>query len=494
MIFQTVAFRILAGFEYSFTRFQQCFLIDLANKPIGIFKSAVVGSRQRIVAAFQRMDRASEIEHISAARDLPDASSAGVVRGQNQRRSNKNSRVNKERSPALLAMAFRENEFQEWNWHDNLVKTRMTLSFAVAPRIAILLGLLLASDAFAQDESIDKLLNKLPPPEKLLKPRVQQQQDPAFRDALGQEAVSSISKGDLQRAMDLSRKLTERYPHSAPAYCLRGSLACSLRQYGEATSAFHTAVGIQPRSADAYFGLGLVECARGHFAAALPHLQRSAKLAPDSFIPYFFLSDCAQSLGRKEESRQYAKKATELEPSMVFTWLQLARAEKELGHTEATLDAVSKAAEIAPDSAALLALVGYSYISANRLEQAIPPLQRAARLAPRDYLVQSQLGYCLATTGQVDAAIVYLRKGASLAPSFGPVWENLGMLYQKKGNHRDAVKAFEKATQLLPNRRLSWQHLAEEYRAVGRAQDAQRAAARAQSLPAGNSKRGGKKV
>ena len=88
--------------------------------------------------------------------------------------------------------------------------------------------------------------------------------------------------------MNLSRKLTERYPHSAAAYCLRGSLACSLRQYGEATSAFHTAVGIQPRSADAHFGLGLVEGAQGHFAAALPHLQRCAELEPDSFIPYVF--------------------------------------------------------------------------------------------------------------------------------------------------------------------------------------------------------------
>jgi predicted Zn-dependent protease len=81
-----------------------------------------------------------------------------------------------------------------------------------------------------------------------------------------------------------------------------------------------------------------------------------------------------------------------------------------------------------------------------------------------------------------------------LAPNYGPVWENLGLAYQKKGSHRDAVKAFERATQLLPRQRLSWQHLAEEYRAVGRMQDAERAAARAQSLPAGNSRPGTKKA
>jgi len=56
------------------------------------------------------------------------------------------------------------------------------------------------------------------------------------------------------------------------------------------------------------------------------------------------------------------------------------------------------------------------------------------------------------------------------------------------------VKAFERATQLLPNHRLPWQHLSEEYRAMGCMQDAERAAARAQSLPAGNSKPGSKKA
>src|SRR5690242_3846529 len=162
------------------------------------------------------------------------------------------------------------------------------MMFSFVSSMAIGLGLALAYDAFAQDAPIDKLLNKLPPPEKVLQPPVQgtrQRQDSALRDPLGQQTVSAIDKGDLQRAMILSRKLTARYQRSAPAFCLCGSLAFTLRQYREAISAFHTAAGIQPSSADAHFGLGLVESAQGHFARALPHLQRSAELEPDSFLP-----------------------------------------------------------------------------------------------------------------------------------------------------------------------------------------------------------------
>ena len=342
-------------------------------------------------------------------------------------------------------------------------------------------------NAQTQDASLDKLFSKLPPPEKLGKPpvrRAMEQPDPAYKDPMGRQIFQAIQMYNWPQALNLSRKLTERYPRSAASQCLRGALAFDLRQFAEASSCFRAATNIQPKLALAHFCLAYVDIAQDHYAAAIPHLQRVAELEPQAFISYYALSECTRRLGRKQESLDYAKKATARGGSIAYAWLQLARAEKAIGHNEATLDAITKAAEVAPDSASMLALVGYSYINLNRIQQAIPPLQRAARLAPRDYLVQSQLGYCLMTTGQVDSGISYLRKGASLAPKYGPVWEHLGLAYQKKGNHRDAVKAFERSTQLTPNRRLPWQHLAEEYRAVGRTQDAERAAARAQSLPA----------
>src|SRR5438552_2355978 len=370
-------------------------------------------------------------------------------------------------------------------------------SFWRAITVMLSFALFAVTSALAEDASIDRLLNKLPPPEKLVKPpilRAMEQPDPAFKDPIGRQVLQAVMTDNFPQALYLNRKLTQRYPRSLGAQYLRGVLAWTFRQYGEASSSFRAATNIQPRFAPAHFGLAAVEGAQDHFAAAIPHLQRVVELEPKSYLPYFALSDCAWQLGRKEQSVQYAKKATLFAPSVMDTWIELARAEKSLGHKEATLDAISKAAEVAPDSASMLAVVGYNYIELNRVPQAIAPLQRAARLAPRDYLIQSQLGYCLATTGQLDAGITYLRKGASLAPNYGPVWEHLGLAYQKKGNHRDAVKAFERATQLAPSRRLPWQHLSEEYRAVGRLQDAERAAARAQSLPAAKRNAGAKRV
>jgi len=247
----------------------------------------------------------------------------------------------------------------------------MTLFASVWRNITAVLAfaLIATTGALAQDASIDRLLNKLPPPERLVKPPVKravEQPDPALKDPLGRQIVQAVVTDNFPQALYLNRKLTERYPRSLGAQYLRGVLAWTMRQYGEASSSFHVATNIQPRFAPAHFGLAAVEGAQGHFAAAIPHLQRVVELEPKLYLPYFALSDCAWHLGRNEQSVQYAKKATALAPSVVDTWIELARAEKSLGHTEASLDAVVKAAEVSPDSASMLAVVGYNYIELNR--------------------------------------------------------------------------------------------------------------------------------
>lgn len=354
---------------------------------------------------------------------------------------------------------------------------------------AVAVFLIAASSRFAlgaQDASIDQLLKRLPPPEKLVKPSVEravEQPDPALRDSMVNDILSIWRKRNIPRALELSRTLVQRYPRSAGAHCLRGVLALELHQYGEAAAAFRQSIALQPRFALSHFGLAVIDVTQGHFSAAMPHLLQLSRLEPNSPMVWEVLSDCAQRLGRKEESLTYARRATSVAPASIDPWLHLARAENALGHTDGTLSALTRAAEVSPDSATILSLVGFSCINLNRIPQAIPPLLRAARLAPKDFLIHSQLGYCLQATGQLDAGIAHLRLGANLAPkNYGPVWDHLGVAYQKKGLHADAVKAFERATQIMPQYRLSWEHLAAEYRALGRVADATHAASRAQSL------------
>ena len=71
-----------------------------------------------------------------------------------------------------------------------------------------------------EDPSIDRLLKKLPPPEKLVKPSVARainQPDPALRDPLVPQIAAASQSNNSGRALELARKLSAKHPTSAGA-------------------------------------------------------------------------------------------------------------------------------------------------------------------------------------------------------------------------------------------------------------------------------------
>lgn len=112
--------------------------------------------------------------------------------------------------------------------------------------VRIFVGLLLGlgTSMAAEDASVDRLLKKLPPPEKLVKQSAPQ--DPALKDPLLTYAITSVMLRDLSQARWYSRKLSEKFPSSEIATLLYGNIAYRLRYYGEAEGAFRKALRLAP--------------------------------------------------------------------------------------------------------------------------------------------------------------------------------------------------------------------------------------------------------
>ena len=74
--------------------------------------------------------------------------------------------------------------------------------------------------ARAAEESIDTLLNKLPSPQKMVRPRVQEAlQDPATKNPLASRAFAALESGDYRGALNLGRQLVQKAPNSAVLTC-----------------------------------------------------------------------------------------------------------------------------------------------------------------------------------------------------------------------------------------------------------------------------------
>src|SRR5688572_766268 len=127
-----------------------------------------------------------------------------------------------------------------------------------------------------EDPSIDRLLKKLPPPEKLVKPSVARainQPDPALRDPLVSQIAAASQGNNNARALELARKLSAKHSKSAGAQCLHGIFAFLTQQYREAATAYRRAIAIQPNFAAAHLGSAGVEVMQDRYGPAIPHLR-----------------------------------------------------------------------------------------------------------------------------------------------------------------------------------------------------------------------------
>jgi len=130
---------------------------------------------------------------------------------------------------------------------------------------------------------LNRLLSKLPPPEKLIKPsgpQARQRIDPALEDPLFISAFTAAYKRDVSQARFYFRKLSEKYPQSEIALILWADFAYRLRYYDEAATAFRQALALAPNDAYAWMELVKAENSMGHIGAALNAMAKAAEISP----------------------------------------------------------------------------------------------------------------------------------------------------------------------------------------------------------------------
>jgi hypothetical protein len=138
--------------------------------------------------------------------------------------------------PALLAVRAEagKNLFTWISCHGVFTLRAVKLAIRLL-QVCCVLGFSLGTSFAAEDASIDRLLKKLPPPEKLVKQSAPQ--DPPLKDPLLTYAITSVMLRDMSQARLYSRKLSEKYPYSEVAALVYGNVAYRSRHYAEAAGA-----------------------------------------------------------------------------------------------------------------------------------------------------------------------------------------------------------------------------------------------------------------
>jgi tetratricopeptide (TPR) repeat protein len=269
----------------------------------------------------------------------------------------------------------------------------------------------------AEDASIDRLLKKLPAPEKLVKPSTPQASrpaDPALKDPLLISAVTAAMMRNLSQARFYCRKLSEKYPHSEVAAILWGNLAYRLRYYTEAAGAFRKALALAPRDAYTWMDLAIVEYAMGHVGVALDAMAKAAQISPND-------GDLAAVLG--------------------FSYINLNRIPQ-------AIPPLQRAAKLLPRDYLVQSQLGYCLLVTGQTKTAIGYLQKGASLNSRYGPVWEHLGVAYKKQGRHRDAVSALETATRLLPSSQLAWQHLAEAYQATGRTADAQRAAARAQSL----------------------------------------------
>jgi tetratricopeptide (TPR) repeat protein len=204
--------------------------------------------------------------------------------------------------------------------------------------VLALYAALIAPGVSAADPSIDRLLGKLPPPEKFV--------DPAQNDPLAKQMLAATKARNLGAALEASRRLANKYPKSLGAQGTHGLIALAARRFPEAAAAYRKALSIRSDFPGAYVGLALAEISQGHFREALSNFQQITRVAPKADIGWIGSSACAEKLGQRQQSLAFARRATVAAPSSASAWYQLAREEGLFGDKQTAAKALARANQL----------------------------------------------------------------------------------------------------------------------------------------------------
>jgi Flp pilus assembly protein TadD len=279
--------------------------------------------------------------------------------------------------------------------------------------------LLLGIDAAlgAEDASIDRLLSKLPPPEKLIKPSAPQrteQKDPALQDPLFVQIFALAGLGNLSEGRLYSRKLSEKYPRSEAALILWGEFAYRLRYYDEAGGVFRRATAVAPHDDYAWLELAKAENALGHIGTALNAMSKAAEISP---------------------------KDGELAAILGFNYINLNKVPQ-------AIPPLQRAAKLLPQDYLVQSQLGYCLLVTGQTNAAIGYLQKGATLNPKYGPVWEHLGVAYKKQGRNGDAVVALENATRLLPSSPLSWKHLADVYQATGRSADAQRAAARAQKL----------------------------------------------
>lgn len=254
--------------------------------------------------------------------------------------------------------------------------------------------------------------------------------------------MSYLRAKQLEKALELSRKLQQKYVDSPIPHNLTGLSLMSSGKHKEADVSFKKALSI-----DSSFDTATVNRARNAMAAGDSKQAEEILLELNKKNPLNItaLQGLAQLAGLNKDTagrESYLQKIIDVDASNVAAVSQLAEILIRRNEPLKALTLISAAGNDANENAALIRIRGMAQLAARQTSSAITTFESLARMLPSNIEANYQLGRAYLLNNELDKASRYFDKAAlnDQKKQLPMVWIAMGDVAIKQKNYDKVLK------------------------------------------------------
>jgi serine/threonine-protein kinase len=349
------------------------------------------------------------------------------------KRAEQRDSVEKERSVARYAEAFRAYGIDVLTLPPGEVADRLRANWLCEPLLAILEDWAVTTSIPANKQHLEEVLNWADRAPQSVRERTRQALEPQARP-IREQLIGEAEAGKLPRAvfLSLARRLAakgfseealkvlragqRRFPDD---FWLNSELALRIfstnrERSAEAIAFYRAALVLRKRNAAVHFNLGLALAGNQQYDEALQCMDRALELDPKFAHALSFRGVCLLRWQQLDEAIRCHRRALEIDPRLATTYFNLAAA---------------------------LELKG-------QRDEAIHNYRQVIALDPGHGQAHYSLGITLSKTDRIDEAIQHFREAVRLRPTWADAHCNIGILLRRQGHYSAAVDAFKRGQEL----------------------------------------------
>ncbi len=273
--------------------------------------------------------------------------------------------------------------------------------------------------------------------------------DPALIRAL-KAAVTEHRAGRLGKAKAMYQEIRRRYPESAGALHLLGTIAV---EEGQPDLAIEMMVqAIEENTTIPYFHGNLGEIYRkvGRIEDAIACCRHALEIDPMYPEALNTLGAALHANGDLEEAEITLRRAIEFKPDFAPAHANLGNVLRTRGEPEKAIRAYGRALRRDPRLVGAYLALGGVLQAQGQVEEAVETYRRALEIAPKDAKIRSNLGVALQALDRAEEAVKYFREAAGLEPNLAEGHLNLAKALRSRAELSEAASCLDRALALNP--------------------------------------------